>query len=129
MPSSYVKGRSFEYNVRMKFAKHGYLSIRASSSKGTPKGQPPIDIIVVKEGKTIAVECKKRRREINIQVLKELLNLGETYGLNVIAVHSNGRMTCIIVYDKDDIVGDMKEIFEYVKIAKIKQDEYELIEV
>lgn len=129
MSSSYVKGRSFEYNVRAKFAKHGYLSIRASSSRGTPKSQPPIDIIVIKDGKTIAVECKKRKKDINIQLLKELKELGEKYCLNVIAVHSNGRMTCIIIHDKDNIMQDMKNIFENVKIVNVKQDRYEVIEV
>lgn len=129
MPSSYVKGRSFEYTVRIKLAKKGYLSIRASSSKGTPKGQPPIDIIAVKDGKTIAVECKMRKKEINLQVLKELFELGVKYGVNVIIVHSNGRITCIIVYDKDNIALEMKNVFEYVKIAKINEENYELIDI
>ncbi|MCX8168639.1 MAG: restriction endonuclease [Candidatus Methanomethylicia archaeon] len=129
MKSSYVKGRNFEYTVRMKFAKRGYLSIRSSSSRGTPKGQPPIDVIAIKDGRIIAVECKKHKSRINFQVLKELVEIGIKYGVNVIAVHSNGRITCIIVYDKDNIVLEMKNIFENVKIAKIGEDHYELIEV
>jgi predicted amino acid-binding ACT domain protein len=129
MPSSYVKGRKFEYTVRAKFAKHGYLSIRASSSKGTPKGQQPLDIVAVKDGKIIMVECKMQREKITLQLLREMKELGEKYGVNTVIVHSNSRIICIIVHDKDGIINELKNVFEEVKIAKIFNEEYELIEV
>jgi HJR/Mrr/RecB family endonuclease len=129
MPSSYVKGRKFEYTVRAKFAKHGYLSIRASSSKGTPKGQQPLDIVAVKDGKMIMVECKMQREKITLQLLREMKELGEKYGVNTVIVHSNSRITCIIVHDKDGIINELKNVFEEVKIVKIFDEEYELIEV
>jgi|YelNatPaOPRAMG01_1025707.scaffolds.fasta_scaffold21157_3 hypothetical protein len=129
MPSSYVKGRKFEYTVRAKFAKHGYLSIRASSSKGTPKGQQPLDIVAVKDGKIIMVECKMQREKITLQLLREMKELGEKYGVNTVIVHSNSRITCIIVHDKDGIINELKNVFEEVKVAKIFNEEYELIEV
>jgi HJR/Mrr/RecB family endonuclease len=129
MPSSYVKGRKFEYTVRAKFAKHGYLSIRASSSKGTPKGQQPLDIVAVKDGKIIMVECKMQREKITLQLLREMKELGEKYGVNTVIVHSNSRITCIIVHDKDGIINELKNVFEEVKIVKIFDEEYELIEV
>jgi HJR/Mrr/RecB family endonuclease len=129
MPSSYVKGRKFEYTVRAKFAKHGYLSIRASSSKGTPKGQQPLDIVAVKDGKVIMVECKMQREKITLQLLREMKELGEKYGVNTVIVHSNSRITCIIVHDKDGIINELKNVFEEVKIVKIFDEEYELIEV
>ncbi|MCS7367697.1 MAG: restriction endonuclease [archaeon YNP-WB-062] len=129
MPSSYVKGRKFEYTVRAKFAKHGYLSIRASSSKGTPKGQQPLDIVAVKDGKIIMVECKMQREKITLQLLREMKELGEKYGVNTVIVHSNSRITCIVVHDKDGIINELKNVFEEVKVAKIFNEEYELIEV
>jgi HJR/Mrr/RecB family endonuclease len=129
MPSSYVKGRKFEYTVRAKFAKHGYLSIRASSSKGTPKGQHPLDIVAVKDGKVIMVECKMQREKITLQLLREMKELGEKYGVNTVIVHSNSRITCIIVHDKDGIINELKNVFEEVKVAKIFNGEYEFIEV
>ncbi|MCR6624194.1 MAG: restriction endonuclease [archaeon YNP-LCB-024-027] len=129
MPSSYVKGRKFEYTVRAKFAKHGYLSIRASSSKGTPKGQQPLDIVAVKDGKIIMVECKMQREKITLQLLREMKELGEKYGVNTVIVHSNSRITCIVVHDKDGIINELKNVFEEVKVAKIFNEEYEFIEV
>ena len=47
----YAKGRRFEYRVRDAFLQNGYVVIRAAQSK-------PVDLVCLKEGKSVPVECK-----------------------------------------------------------------------
>jgi len=50
---SYAKGRGFEYRVKELFEKNGHLVIRAAASR-------PIDLVCMKDGEAILVECKVR---------------------------------------------------------------------
>src|SRR2546428_2467088 len=52
--SNYIMGRRLEYRIRDIFRREGYLVIRAASSK-------PIDLVCIKNGKTVLVECKAGR--------------------------------------------------------------------
>ena len=118
MPSNYVRGRMFEYTVRNKLAKHGYLSIRASSSKGTPKFQPPIDIVAIKNGEIILVECKRSKRGIRKELITTLKKMGEEYSVNTIIVYSNRGIRCILVHDHSKIEPKLKTIFKEVQTAE-----------
>ena len=96
---SYRRGRGFEYRVRNRLARYGFFSVRASSSKGTPKGQMPIDIVAVKDGKTVLVECKMNKRSVSRRLIDDLIILGRKYGVETVVVYSdNHRMHVKICY-------------------------------
>ena len=66
--TNYEKGRRFEYRVRDLFKKHGFVVIRAAQSK-------PIDLVCLKDGKSILVECKTNKKALNKNKKKELLTM------------------------------------------------------
>lgn len=51
MPSTQSKGRQLKYTVRRKLRSLGYYVFRCAGSR-------PVDLIAMKEGKTLLVECK-----------------------------------------------------------------------
>jgi len=51
MPSTYLKGRNLEYAVRRKLGSLGYVVFRCAGSR-------PVDLIAIKDGQTLLVECK-----------------------------------------------------------------------
>ena len=51
MPSRKTKGRLLEYAVRRKLRALGYYVFRCAGSR-------PVDLIAMKEGKTLLIECK-----------------------------------------------------------------------
>ena len=51
--SKYRLGRQVEYSVRDDFKKHGYVTMRSPASKS------PIDILAVKKGVIVFVQCKR----------------------------------------------------------------------
>jgi len=68
--TSYEKGRRFEYRVRDFFKEHGFLVIRAAQSK-------PIDLVCLKDGKSILVECKTNKKALGRQGREEMLKMAE----------------------------------------------------
>ena len=62
MGTKYASGRRFEWSVRDKLRKAGFLVYRLAGSK-------PYDLIIVREGSVLIVECK-----IMPQMNKPLLN-------------------------------------------------------
>ena len=69
--SSYTKGRRFEYRVRDLFRKNGYVVIRAARSK-------PIDLVCLKNGNSILVECKTEKSALRKPRKEILLDLAKT---------------------------------------------------
>jgi Holliday junction resolvase len=69
--SNYEKGRRFEYRVRDFFREHCFLVIRAAQSK-------PIDLICLKDGKSILIECKTNRNALGKHEREELLKMAES---------------------------------------------------
>lgn len=69
--TKYEKGRRFEYRVRDIFKEHGFVVIRAARSK-------PVDLVCLKNGKSILVECKINKSSLGKNGREELLNLAET---------------------------------------------------
>jgi len=71
--SGYVKGRRFEYRVRDFFRKKGFVVIRAAQSK-------PIDLVCLRCGEAIFVECKTEKSALGRRRRQELLSLAEAAG-------------------------------------------------
>jgi len=71
--SEYVKGRRFEYRVRDFFRKNGFVVIRAAQSK-------PIDLVCLRRGEAIFVECKTGKSGLRRTRRQELLSLAEAAG-------------------------------------------------
>jgi Holliday junction resolvase len=69
--TNYEKGRRFEYRVRDVFKRHGFVVIRAAQSK-------PIDLVCLKDGKSILVECKVNKSSLGRNGRKELLSMAKT---------------------------------------------------
>ena len=82
--SSYAKGRRLEYLVRDLFHEKGYVVIRAARSK-------PIDLVCMRNGKIILVECKTNRSNLTKDRKKELLRLAEASGASPILAFKNKR--------------------------------------
>jgi len=68
-----VKGRRFEYQVRDFFRKNGFVVIRAAQSK-------PIDLVCLRRGEAIFVECKTEKSALGARRRQELLSLAEAAG-------------------------------------------------
>ena len=51
MVSNYSKGRNLEYSVKERLKGLGYMVFRCAGSR-------PVDLIAIKEGKILLVECK-----------------------------------------------------------------------
>ena len=68
--TKYEKGRRFEYRVRDLFKEHGFVVIRAAQSK-------PIDLVCLKNGTSILVECKIRKSSLGKNGKEMLLNMAQ----------------------------------------------------
>lgn len=75
--SNYSRGRRFEYSVRDVFRRQGYVVIRAASSK-------PIDLVCLKDGRSILVECKTESSLVNRARLTQLRQLSKKAGTSMI---------------------------------------------
>jgi Holliday junction resolvase len=82
--SSYAKGRRLEYLVRDLFDEKGYVVVRAARSK-------PIDLVCMKNGKILLVECKTKRSNLTKDRKKELLRLAERAGASLLLAYKNKR--------------------------------------
>lgn len=69
--TNYEKGRRFEYRVRDLFKDHGFIVIRGAQSK-------PVDLVCLKEGRSILVECKIRKSSLGKNGRMELINMAKT---------------------------------------------------
>jgi len=58
MSRSYVKGRRFEHYIKDKLEAKGWIVTRSAGSKG------PFDLLAVKNGKILLIQCKWRRNTI-----------------------------------------------------------------
>jgi Holliday junction resolvase len=67
---SYRKGRRLEYVVRYMFRRRGWFVVRAAASK-------PVDLVCLKGGKTVLVECKYGVRGVRWVELAPLLEAAE----------------------------------------------------
>ena len=82
--SSYIKGRRFEYLVRDLFKKNGFIAIRAARSM-------PVDLVCLRDGESIFIECKFRKSEFGKEKKKGLLNLAGIAGARPILAYMHER--------------------------------------
>jgi len=73
MMSRYIKGRRLEYKVRDMLRTKGYVVIRAVQSK-------PIDLICIKDGRVLLIECKTQQSALSKDRKAELLKLAKISG-------------------------------------------------
>jgi Holliday junction resolvase len=67
---SYRKGRRLEYVVRDMFRRRGWFVVRAAASK-------PVDLVCLKGGDIVLVECKYGVRDVRWAELAPLLEAAE----------------------------------------------------
>lgn len=68
--TNYERGRRFEYRVRDLFKEHGFVVIRAAQSK-------PVDLVCLKDGISVLVECKIRKSSLGKNGKEVLLNMAQ----------------------------------------------------
>ena len=91
--SNYVMGRRLEYRIRDIFRREGYLVIRAASSK-------PIDLVCIKAGHTVLVECKAGSSWIGKVKKEELKQLSLQSGTPILlARRKKRRVTFTVLSD------------------------------
>ena len=77
---SYKKGASFERKVRRALENEGYFVIRAAASK-------PVDLVAIRDGKTVLVECKSGSSRISKFRAMELLKLSRELKVDVLLAY------------------------------------------
>lgn len=70
----YAKGRHFEYRVRDFLKGKGYFILRSPRSRG------PVDLVALKKGMVLLIQCKVYRRSLSRKERKELVSLAESIG-------------------------------------------------
>ena len=83
--SNYEVGRRLEYRIRDLFRRNGYFVVRAAQSK-------PIDLVCLRNGRTVLVECKAGRSFLGKERKRELLDLGKQTGAAVVLARRKRRM-------------------------------------
>jgi Holliday junction resolvase len=77
---SYRKGRRLEYVVRDMFRRRGWFVVRAAASK-------PVDLVCLKDGEIVLMECKYGVRGVRWAELAPLLEAAErTKAKSVLAI-------------------------------------------
>ena len=82
--SNYEAGRRLEYRIRDLFRKQGFVVIRAAQSK-------PIDLVCMRNGKSVLVECKAGRSYMGRDRKRELLELSDQAGTPIILARRRKR--------------------------------------
>jgi Holliday junction resolvase len=82
--SNYEIGRRLEYRIRDLFRRNGYFVIRAAQSK-------PIDLVCLRNGRSVLVECKAGRSFLGKERKRELLDLGKQAGAAVVLARRKRR--------------------------------------
>ncbi len=73
-----------EYRIRDLFRRQGFLVIRAAQSK-------PIDLVCIRNGKTVLIECKAGRSYMGGDRRKELLELSKQAGVSIVLAKRRRR--------------------------------------
>jgi len=102
--SNYEAGRRLEYRVRNLFQKQGFLVIRAAQSK-------PIDLVCIRDARTLLIECKAGRSWMGVDRKRELLGLSQQAGAPIILAKRRKRKIELTnlsdgrVLDPENLVG------------------------
>ena len=82
--SNYEVGRRLEYRVRDLFRRNGFFVVRAAQSK-------PIDLVCLRQGISILVECKAGRSFLGRERREELLELSRQAGARIVLARRRRR--------------------------------------
>ncbi len=82
--SNYEVGRRLEYRVRDLFRKSGFFVIRAAQSK-------PIDLVCLRPGRSVLVECKAGSSFLGRERKRELLDLARQAGAVIVLARRKHR--------------------------------------
>lgn len=82
--SNYEMGRRLEYRVRDMFRRHGFFVVRAAQSK-------PIDLVCLRDGKSVLVECKAGTSFLGKERKRELLDLAQRAGAVIVLAKRRHR--------------------------------------
>ncbi len=82
--SNYEAGRRLEYRVRDLFRRNGFFVVRAAQSK-------PIDLVCLRNGKPVLVECKAGGSFLGEQRKRELVALARLTGAAVVLARRRHR--------------------------------------
>ena len=82
--SNYEVGRRLEYRIRDLFKRNGYFVVRAAQSK-------PIDLVCLRNGRSVLVECKAGRSFLGKERRRELLDLANVAGATVVLARRRRR--------------------------------------
>jgi len=104
--SNYGVGRRLEYRIRDIFRREGYLVIRAASSK-------PIDLVCIKNGKTVLVECKAGGSWLGKVRKEELIGLSEQTGATVLLARRKRRKVEFTILPNGRSFG-VKDLFSSI---------------
>ncbi|RKY29185.1 MAG: hypothetical protein DRP74_09135 [Candidatus Omnitrophota bacterium] len=84
--SRYSKGAEFERKVKRLLESKGFFVIRAAASK-------PIDLVCIRKGEVIVVECKRDINKARDKVFRELSKLSLELRVKVLlAVRTEGEI-------------------------------------
>lgn len=83
--SNYEVGRRLEYRIRDLFRRYGYFVVRAAQSK-------PIDLVCLRDGRSVLVECKAGSSFLGKERKRELLDLAKQAGAAVVLARRKRRI-------------------------------------
>ncbi len=87
--SNYEVGRRLEYRIRDLFRRNGYFVVRAAQSK-------PIDLVCLRNGRSVLVECKAGSSFLGKERRRELLDLAKQAGAAVVLARRRRRVVELI---------------------------------
>ena len=82
--SNYEAGRRLEYRIRDLFRRNGFFVVRAAQSK-------PIDLVCLRYGRSVLVECKAGGSFLGKERKRELLDLARQAGSAVVLARRRHR--------------------------------------
>jgi Holliday junction resolvase len=106
--TNYETGRRLEYRIRNMFRKNGYFVIRAAQSK-------PIDLVCIRDGKTVLIECKSGRSWLGPSRKNELLELSKLAGAPIIVARRKKNRKIELTYLKNGKAFVIKTLIPVVK--------------
>ena len=95
MSKSYVKGRRFEHYIKDRLEAKGWIVTRSAGSKG------PFDLLAVKNGKILLIQCKWRRGNMDAKNLVDIAS--KAGGLPILATHIKGKVVFLNVNNESQI--------------------------
>jgi len=85
-----------EYRIRDLFRRNGYFVVRAAQSK-------PIDLVCLRNGRSVLVECKAGGSFLSKERKKELLDLDKEAGAVVVLAQRKRRAVEVLEHESGQL--------------------------